>query len=128
MNTIAQNRLRVFFAIIFFIMGSYSAYLAYDMKNIVHYGNIDTEVDFQTGFSQDSPTPIAGAGAGAGGGVDSSNDGVAMGLGIFAGFSMLASALSLGSLKPVTNTVKPLKEEGVKEQTSNSNQDVDNAV
>lgn len=111
MNTNTQNRLKIFFSIIFLFLGSYSAYLVYDMKNIVHYGKIDTYIDFKTGFTQDNPTPIAGAGAGAGGGVDSSNDGVAIGLGIFAGFSILASALLLGSLKPISYIDIPSKEE-----------------
>ena len=103
MNTNAQNILKIFFSIIIMLMGSMSAYLAYDMKDIVHYGKIDTDIRFDLGSIGSIPRPIAGAGAGAGGGVDSSNDGVAIGLGIFAGFSMLASALLLGSLKPISD-------------------------
>ena len=75
-------------------IGCYSAYLTFEIKNIAHYGNIET--NFEWDSTVDSPTPIAGAGAG--GGVDSSNDGVAIRLGIFAGMCILASSRLISQL------------------------------
>ena len=97
------NKIKVIFSIVFFVIGICCTYLTYDMQNMTSRGDIKLDIDwgFKYGHSSDSPSGIAGAGggAGAGSGVDSSNDGVATGLGIIAGFSLLASALLIASLK-----------------------------
>ena len=107
MDIKTQNKIKIFFSVIFLVLGSYSAYLTFDMKNIVHYGKIKTDIDFDTEVTTwgDHPLQIAGAGAGAGGGVDSSNDGVAIAFGIIAGLSILSSALLLASLKPIPEKI-----------------------
>jgi hypothetical protein len=92
MNGSKHLILKLIFALIFFIIGCFGAYLTYRMKNIVHYG----QINFQEGYS---PLNLASPVAGAGGGVESSNSGVALGLGVFSGLSFVASAKLFSELK-----------------------------
>ena len=89
--------LKLIFSIVFILIGFTSAYFSYDLSGKTSYGKIKTDFDYRINIGDRDTI----AGAGAGGGVDSSNDGVAIGLGIIAGLSFLGSSLIIGSLNPV---------------------------
>ena len=95
------NVFKIVFSIILFIIGCVSAYSTFKMKNLVHYGEVKT--DFRSEITAWGDHPIQIAGAGGGGGVDSSNDGVAIGLGIFSGLSILSSAYLVAQLQSKEN-------------------------
>ena len=85
------NKIKIISSVVFFVIGLWFSYLTYDLESNVDLG----EVDFKYGHASDNPSGIAGGGSG----VDSADDGVAVGLGIIAGFSLFASALLIGNLK-----------------------------
>ena len=94
------NRIKTGMAIIFLVIGCVFAKLTYDKSGVYKKGEVKVKTEKFTGFSSDRPTPVAGAGAGGGSGVDIADDGVAVGLGLISGLSLLASAILVSSIKP----------------------------
>jgi len=78
-----MKKVKISLSIFFFILGIISAILTYSFSNRVSYGHLSPSVTWGEPAS----------------GVDSSDDGVATGLGIIAGFSFLSSALLISSIK-----------------------------
>ena len=86
-----MNKFKIILSIFFLILGIGTAILTFNLSGKDSFG----EPKFKTPSALDYKDSIAGAG----GGVDSSNDGVAVGLGIISGFSFLSSTLLLTSIQ-----------------------------
>lgn len=82
-----MNKLKMALFAFFFLFGIVCAYLTFNLSNKDSFGKTDFT-------SPRYSEPIAGAGTG----VDSSNDGVAVGLGLISGFSLLSSVLLLNNI------------------------------
>lgn len=86
-----MSKFRIALSIFFLIVGLTAAFLTFNLSNKDSLG--------KTKFSSPPHHPFSESIAGAGGGVDSSNDGVAVGLGIISGFSFLSSVLLLNNVQ-----------------------------
>lgn len=85
-----MNKYKLVLSIFFLIVGLTTAYLTFNLSNKDSFGNTEF-----------SGPRLSESIAAAGSGVDSSNDGVAVGLGIISGFSFLSSALLLTSIQKI---------------------------
>lgn len=83
------EKIKLIFSTFFLVIGLITGFLTYNLSNKDSFGNIDS----YGGRETREPTSAAG------GGVDSSNDGVAVGLGIISGFSFLSATLLLTSIQ-----------------------------
>ncbi len=92
-----MNKLKLLLSCFFLVLGIAGFVLTYSLSNKDSFGKIS----FDTPRHYDANT-IAGAGSG----VDSSNDGVAVGLGLISGFSFLSSTLLLTSIQNIKETIK----------------------
>ena len=81
-----MNKFKLILSVFFLLIGLSTAFLTYSLSNKDSLGYTE-----QTGRL--FPRPIITTG------IDSSNDGVAIGLGTISGLSFLSSALLLSSLK-----------------------------
>ncbi|MHB8871931.1 MAG: hypothetical protein ACYC5G_05760, partial [Candidatus Doudnabacteria bacterium] len=89
---VTMNLIKIIVCVSLFTSGIITAILTYNLSDKTSFGKIE---DFSnTTDWENSPKNIAAAGSG----VDSSNDGVAIGLGIISGFSFLSSSLLLTSI------------------------------
>lgn len=86
-----MEKLKSILSIFFIIMGLTFAFLTYSLADKDSHGEIKS-------FGGRSLRTESGSIAATGSGVDSSNDGVAIGLGIISGFSFLCSTLFLTSV------------------------------
>ena len=84
-----MDKFKIVLSIFFLVLGLTTAFLTFDLANNVSFGEI-------TGSRRSNSM--------AGSGVDSSNDGVAVGLGIISGFSFLSSVLLLNSISKNKST------------------------
>ena len=94
------NRIKTGMAIIFLVIGCVFAKLTYDKSGLYERGKIQVKTEKFTPGMYSTSGAVAGAGAGGGSGVDIADDGVAVGLGLISGLSLLASAILVSSIKP----------------------------
>jgi len=86
-----MDKIKTTLCIFFLVFGLIAAFLTYDLSNNISFGRV-----IKSGSSDIfNPKNVSSAGSG----VDSSDDGVAVGLGIISGFSFLSSVLLLTSIQ-----------------------------
>jgi hypothetical protein len=96
------NNLKITLAISFIIVGIFAGSYAYKLLDNNCFGKIEAVYNEKRSRDFFGKTQIDKELIGcAGSGVDSANDGVAVGLGIISGFSILGAALLFSSLSPV---------------------------
>lgn len=87
-----MNKLKSILAMLFLVIGLISAFFTYSLSNTVSIGQIESKTPRSLG-TEITTTTVSG--------IDSSNDGVAIGLGIISGFSFLCSVLLLNSFRTI---------------------------